>query len=646
MIVHEGHIDSVYPVAFSPDGKSVASGSWDKTIRIWDAYSSSPIGKQLRGHSGGVYSVSYSPLGNVIASGSLDRTIRLWDTNTGRQLGGALEVGDSVLSTAFSPDAKLIASGSAGYYSSSTKWAVQLWDVQKRKAASSPSKGHTDLVWSVSFSHNGARIVSGSDDKTIRIWDVERRTTIIGPLRGHTGWVRSVTFSSDDTQVLSCSFDGTLRLWDACSGKIIGNPYKGHIDWVYSAAFSPCGTYVASGGNDNTVRLWDIRTGRQVDEPFKEHTSHVWSVAFSPCGQYIASGSFDSKVIIRETLGEDSISDGAHGLQKITSQMSTRDMFEWLRRAGCVDLSSRMDSQQEAAIIVSGGGFGNIWNGKMHDGTKVAIKAWRANALEQCDYKKLKRAARELYFWSRMDHPHIHQLLGVILFRDEYLGMVSEWMDNGNLHEYLRKHPDADRYQLVGLEYMHSRHTIHGDIKAINVLVSPDGIARISDFDYSMMLDASNGLVFSVSSGNSRAATTRWAAPELLGLQAQSKTKKSDIYALGMTMLVTHAQTFVFHPLTMNVQEILTGKVPFHNLRDVVVIWTVVGGTPPTRPVELGKNQKGNSMWQLLLDCWSQKPSDRPSSEKVVKTLVNLLAQASPLPNEAEICEGSKGAPT
>ncbi|CAE7209694.1 unnamed protein product, partial [Rhizoctonia solani] len=129
---------------------------------------------------------------------------------------------------------------------------------------------------------------------------------------------------------------------------------------------------------------------------------------------------------------------------------------------------------------------------ELNDGTKVAIKAWRTDALEQCRYKTIKvcttnasaslrvysnllldqRATRELHCWSRMEHKNIHRLMGVIIFRDDYLGMVSEWMENGDLHKYLRYHPNADRYQLCidvasGLKYMHGRNTVHGDLKAV-----------------------------------------------------------------------------------------------------------------------------------------------------------------------------------
>ncbi|CAE7167719.1 unnamed protein product [Rhizoctonia solani] len=186
MILHEGHTDWVRSVAYSPDGKSVVSGSDDGTVRTWNAHGSSSIAEPLRGHSDFVYSVSYSPLGNLIASGSTDFTIRLWDTNTGQQSGDALRGDQPFASVAFSPDAKLIASGCGGLFSSSTGCAVQLWDVQTRKAVSGLFKGHGNSVLSVSFSPDSAWVVSGSYDKTIRIWDAERGTAIGGPLEGHT----------------------------------------------------------------------------------------------------------------------------------------------------------------------------------------------------------------------------------------------------------------------------------------------------------------------------------------------------------------------------------------------------------------------------------------------------------------------------
>ncbi|CAE6514661.1 unnamed protein product [Rhizoctonia solani] len=539
IIVHGGHTGTVSSVAFSPDGDSVVSGSHDRTIRIWNAHSHSPISDPLRGHSESIRSVSYSPVGNTIASASSDNTIRLWDVDTHQQLGQPIWGSSLFCSVAFSPSAKLIASG-GGNALGAGGFDVQLWDVVKGSSTSSPFKGHTSTVRSVQFTPDGSRLVSGSWDRTVRVWDIERGTTIVGPLRGHTGYVYSISLSPDGSQVVSCSDDGTLRLWDARNGVMIGNLFEGHTGPVFSVDFSPRGTYVVYGGGDKTAHLWDIRTGRQA-QSFGEHASTVWSVAFSPCGQYIASGSHDCKVIISNVSCPYPDSTDDLGSQAITSQMSTHQVFDCLTASGCTDLSSQMDPRQETAMIVSGGGFGDIWKGQLHDGGKVAIKAWRTNALEQCSYKTLKRAARELFCWSRMEHPNIHRLQGVIMFRGRCLGMVSEWMENGNLHEYLRKQPSTDRYQLCvhvasGLEYMHSCSTIHGDLKAVNILISSDGIARLSDFDFSIMSGVSS-LVFSETS-NSRLGSLRWAAPELLVGEAPKRTTQCDVYAMGMTFLV------------------------------------------------------------------------------------------------------------
>ncbi|CAE6419580.1 unnamed protein product [Rhizoctonia solani] len=610
MIIHEGHENTVRSVSFSPDGKTVVSGSLDKTIRIWHAHSPYLIGRPLTGHTDLIKSVSYSPLGNIIASGAVDTTIRLWDVNTRRQLGDPIKGEYTFHSVAFSPDAKLIVSGCGGYPfpSGPSPFSVQLWDVEEGTAAANPFKGHTAVVRSVEFSPDGTRIVSGSDDSTIRVWDVEHGTVTVGPLKAHTDSVCSVAFSPYGSQIVSCSYDCTLRLWDTRSGRLMGGPYNGHTNSVYSVAFSPRGTQVVSGGEDKTVRVWDVRTGRQVEQSLEEHTNVVLSVAYSPCGQYVASGSMDFNVVIRDVSSR--LLDVADSSvpQIISRQMSTRQMFECLTRTGCIDLSSQMDPKQETAMIVSGGGFGDIWMGRLHNGGKVAIKAWRTKMLGECSYKTLKRAARELFCWSRMDHPNIHRLQGVIMFRDQYLGMVSEWMENGNLHEYLRKYPDANRYRLCvhvasGLKYMHTHATVHGDLKAANVLVSSDGVARLSDFDFSILSEVSS-LVFSESS-NSRSGSVRWAAPEILLAEVPKRTTQSDVYALGMTILAS---------------EIFTGEVPYPECRqDFTVITTVARGTLPTRPAGLKTGQQGDMVWQLLLRCWSHDPSERPSAEQALR---------------------------
>ncbi|CAE6436323.1 unnamed protein product [Rhizoctonia solani] len=227
------------------------------------------------------------------------------------------------------------------------------------------------------------------------------------------------------------------------------------------------------------------------------------------------------------------------GTEIISCHMTMHEMFHHLLHHGCLDLSSQMDAQQDTAIIINGGGFGDIWLGRLNSGVQVAIKAWRSSIIEQCDYKILKRATREIYFWSKLKHENIQPLMGIIVFKGHYLGMVSQWMENGNLHGYMRKNPDFDRHRMSvqvasGLAYMHEHDAVHGDLKALNLLVSLDGVARLTDFGLSTMSEA--GLAFSQTT-TTQARTIRWASPEQL-LEDSPSSKQSDVYALGMTILV------------------------------------------------------------------------------------------------------------
>ncbi|KAG9075199.1 hypothetical protein FRC06_010225, partial [Ceratobasidium sp. 370] len=287
-----GHTASVGSVAYSPDGAYIASGSSDKTVRIWDAHTGQPVGQPLKGHTDLVRSVAYSPDGACIASGSDDKTVRIWDAHTGQPVGQPLKGHISwVLSVAYSPDGAYIASGSA-------YGTVRIWDAHTGQLVGQPLKGHTSWVSSVAYSPDGACIASGSSDETVRIWDAHTGQPVGQPLKGHTDWVRSVAYSPDGACIASGSDDKTVRIWDAHTGQPVGQPLKGHISWVLSVAYSPDGAYIASGSAYGTVRIWDAHTGQLVGQPLKGHTSWVSSVAYSPDGACIASGSSDETVRI------------------------------------------------------------------------------------------------------------------------------------------------------------------------------------------------------------------------------------------------------------------------------------------------------------------------------------------------------------
>jgi len=303
---------SATSVAFSPDGLRIVSGSWDGTLRFWDAKTGLPIGQPLSGHSDWIRSVAFSPDGLRIVSGSDDNTLRLWDAGSGLPISQPLSGhSDWVTSVAFSPDGLRIVSGSKDK-------TLQLWDANTGQLIGKPLSGHSLWVTSVAFSPDGLRIVSGSWDDTLRLWNANTGHPIGKPLSGHSDTVTSVAFSPDGLRIASGSQDKTLRLWDAITGRPTGNPLFGHSSSVTSVAFSPDGLHIASGSEDNTLQLWDIKTRLPIRRLLSGHSNSVTSVTFSPNGLRIVSGSDDGTLRLWDVTTGLPLSSHSRGVTSVT----------------------------------------------------------------------------------------------------------------------------------------------------------------------------------------------------------------------------------------------------------------------------------------------------------------------------------------
>ncbi|MEG4173138.1 WD40 domain-containing protein, partial [Microcoleus sp. S13_C3] len=280
----EWHSNSVRSVAFSPDGKTLASASRDHTIKLWHLETQKPIAT-LRGHSNSVLSVAFSPDGLTLASASTDNTIQLWHLESQKPIATLRGHSNSVLSVAFSPDGLTLASAS-------TDNTIQLWHLESQKPIATFS-GHSSSVWSVAFSPDGLTLASASYDSTIKLWDLQSQKPIV-TLTGHSSSVYSVAFSPDGKRLASASSDNTIKLWNLQSQKPIAT-LTGHSNLVWSVAFSPDGLTLASASSDNTIKLWHLQSQKPI-ATLTGHSNLVNSVAFSPDGLTLASASSDNTI--------------------------------------------------------------------------------------------------------------------------------------------------------------------------------------------------------------------------------------------------------------------------------------------------------------------------------------------------------------
>jgi WD40 repeat protein/energy-coupling factor transporter ATP-binding protein EcfA2 len=282
-----GHTDAVDGVAFSPDGRLLATSSADGAARLWEVGSGRPHGRPLTGHTDAVNGVAFSPDGKLLATSSWDRAARLWEVGSGRPHGRPLTGHTNmVYRVAFSPDGKLLATASRDR-------AARLWEVGSGRPHGQPLTGHTDTVTGVAFSPDGKLLATSSLDQTARLWEVAETYSIGRPLIGHTDAVNGVAFSPDGKLLATASWDRAARLWEVGSGRPHGRPLTGHTDTVYGVAFSPDGRLLATASVDRTARLWEVGSGRPHGRPLTGHTDTVYEVAFSPDGRLLATTSVD-----------------------------------------------------------------------------------------------------------------------------------------------------------------------------------------------------------------------------------------------------------------------------------------------------------------------------------------------------------------
>ena len=295
-----GHTSRITAVAWSPDGKHLASASYDKSARIWDSTNGY---REIvyRGHVDRVQAVAWSPDGKRVASASSDRTVQIWDAITGRSLFTYHGHGLPVMALAWSPDGTRIASGGDDK-------TVQIWDADNGTLIYT-HRGHSGRVQTIAWSPDGTRIASGGDDKTVQVWMlVKPKSSFFSKLlsathssstyRGHTAKVYALAWAPGGQRIASVSADKTLQVWDALGSKKYFI-YRSNGASLNTITWSPDGRFIAAGGNDKMAHIWDALT-RQGVYTYHGHTNYVTSLAWSPDGKLLASASVDRTIQVWE----------------------------------------------------------------------------------------------------------------------------------------------------------------------------------------------------------------------------------------------------------------------------------------------------------------------------------------------------------
>ncbi len=281
-----GHTNYVETVAFSPDGRTLSSGGWDQTVRMWRV-SDGTLLRTLTGHFDHVRSVQFSARGDLLASGSWDNTIKVWRVLDGSLVRTLSAPGvSSVNSVAFLSDGQRLASGSYDGH-------PRIWRLSDG-AVLGTFGHHTAPVGGVDFSPDGQLFASGGDNTTIKLWRVTDGT-VLRTLQGHLDLINAVSFSPDSQIIASGvgspppdTLDPSIRLWRVSDGTQL-RMLPGHAGGTFTVDYSPDGQTLASGGADNRAKIWRASDGALL-HTLTGHSHWVAAVAYSPDGQMLASG--------------------------------------------------------------------------------------------------------------------------------------------------------------------------------------------------------------------------------------------------------------------------------------------------------------------------------------------------------------------
>lgn len=397
----EGFSGLARALDISPDGSRLAVGTWDSidsgTIRIFDLNSGAEL-RRIYAHSNIITRVAFLPDGARVASASWDNTVRIWDVNTGLEVQQFAEQGDRVLGLAVSTDGEYLAAASGNIGDNyeddrAQDSAIRYWDLRTR-AEITRYNGHTDWVWAVAYSPDGALVASGSGyflgtegDNTIRLWNTETGAQR-AILQGHTDTVDHLRFSDDGRFLFSASWDGTAKMWNV-SNRTIVRTFGGHLDRVLTLDLSPDGTRLYTASLDKTIIEWEVATGN-ILQILEGDGGGFYTIQAHPDGEHLISGDTDGEIAVWNlgTGAKERTLDGhANRVERVHLNPDSTRLVS-TSRDGTVRLWNFLNGEELLQFIGHTGGVPDVVFDPSGDfvltgGSDRSVRVWNASTGEE-----------------------------------------------------------------------------------------------------------------------------------------------------------------------------------------------------------------------------------------------------------------------